>query len=405
MSLVVLLVATSGQVKSQSFKDELLPIIAPVFKSVGIDSTGHWWAIIKPFETGINIMVDGDLYGPYDAIDPPIFSVDGTSWAFAAERNRQYRIVTESDSIVSQSAIQNLAYKFRSNQLFWQEQNGSDKRIVSRSKTYFIQTEVLAKHTDLTGGVVCWTEAAQRGTILYSNGSIVGSADSIQLVGVWYNGEPLYARLNGTRWSVLIGSREIYNGLNSVREFQMNTSADVCAWISDLGNVGTKAFMYKDDFAEPWEGPVLNSVSKLVLSPTDGLVAYMGLFGSQLSVYFNSAAYPAGRETGYPFFTNNGEFMVYSGFDGDQFVAINGKKIRIKSSAPKSRGFAVTPNGEVACWSSQSTIVLADLEFNFIQMGKMCDDVTDAVYHRPSNTFMALGKVSNRLYLLTAIPR
>lgn len=391
--------------KSQSFTDSLVFGQTATIQSFGIDSTGHWWVVVEPYTHLKQIVIDGEVLGPYDSLQTPIFSVDGTSWAFVATRNGEWRVVTQSDSIVSPNRISELGYVFRSNRLIWYETNGADKKIVTRTRNFPVQGILQVIKTDLTGNVVCWTEVQNGQHVLFRNGQQVESAENIRLVGVWYSGDPLYAKKNGIAWSMQIGTKELCNNQASISEAQLNTTADVCAWIASQIGMGSRAMIYRDDYTVPWEGPNLDGAYNLALSPLDALVAYFGIFGIQRSVYYNGTPYPAGRETGAPFFTANGVFMIYAGTDSDQFVSVNGKRIRINSSAPKNNTFAVSPNGEIVCWNSASTMVMADLEFNTIQMGKMCDEVTDVIYHSVTNTFKALGRVSGRIYLLTATPR
>ncbi|MFM8456452.1 MAG: hypothetical protein ACKOAK_06775, partial [Ignavibacteria bacterium] len=71
--------------------------------SIGLDSTGHWWAVTSPFSKRYAMTIDGKKGMDVDSIKAPVFSPDGQDFAYPVQKNGIWSIITN-DSIISLGA-------------------------------------------------------------------------------------------------------------------------------------------------------------------------------------------------------------------------------------------------------------------------------------------------------------
>jgi hypothetical protein len=67
--------------------------------SIGLDTTGHWWAITSPFSRRYAVTIDGKKGMDVDSLKAPIFSPDGQYFAYPMQKNGIWSIMTN-DSII-----------------------------------------------------------------------------------------------------------------------------------------------------------------------------------------------------------------------------------------------------------------------------------------------------------------
>jgi hypothetical protein len=63
---------------------------------------------------------------------------------------------------------------------------------------------------------------------------------------------------------------------------------------------------------------------------------------------------------------------------------------------------ASNPDGSVVAWSSRTTLIRVVPDLNITTMGAMCDSMSRTIYDRRNDRFAALGRIGDRLLLLTA---
>ena len=60
--------------------------------------------------------------------------------------------------------------------------------------------------------------------------------------------------------------------------------------------------------------------------------------------------------------------------------------------------------GTSAAWASSTTLAKANLEYQVLRLGKMCDSMLTVVYNRSKNVFQGLGYMGRHLFLLECKP-
>ena len=402
--VVVIIVARASSIGQCT--DELILDNTAELVRFGIDSTDHWWAITRPFADRYEVVIDGEVVGSYEQVQQPIFSFDGTTWAFRAATAQRSFIATNGGVRQFATIIDTIVLPSQSTDLWYVERNGTDWLLTNGSSQYrsiySIKNVCLHPH----GLIAAWIEKLPEGVLLMRNGTEIARGEDLILGGVMMSGECLYAVRSGGRWDIKVGETTIAEGLSKVAALQTNPLGDVAAWIAYSFSAPPRVQMYSPEFIEPWSSLPLDSVSEtLVLSPFSALVAYHAIINRSRSVGFNGAAYPRGTQAGRPIFSHDGQTMAYASYQDENYVVVNGKRHRIDARVPLNSPLTINSMGTKAAWTSTTTLVSVDLEFETLTMGKMCDAVSDPIYDRERRTFRAIGVITGRLYLLECSAR
>ncbi|MBI2793536.1 MAG: hypothetical protein HYX66_02665 [Ignavibacteria bacterium] len=381
--------------------DTLLIENPVAIESYGIDTTGHWWAILRPFDKWKLLVVDGVPYGPYEQISQPVFANVGTDWVSIVSTDVRWWLVGPRRLLQTSSTIEFVRFATLTEELWWVESNGQDTRITNGERSYATGYPVKDLWVDPQGIVVWWTEKQMNQVCLIRNGALRGCSDDVILGGVWQDGRVLCALKSGDKWSVVLGDETLSTNLSKVRAIKTNVYGQVATW-SAMDLAGTvKVWMYTDDFQNPWESRALQYAdSAIALHPSEPLVAFRATIQGNTVVCYNSAEYPQGTRSSNPAFSHDGMQMVYSSYQDDNYIVVNGKRKLVNAGVPMLAPPLIDSKGTHAAWPSATTLVVYDLEYDILTMGKMCDVVSDAVYDWREKTFKALGMVSQRLYLL-----
>lgn len=403
LSLIVpalLLIACTNSTASCS--DSLLLSSSAGIEKYGLDTSGHWYAITRPFAGYQQLIVDGKETGVWDTIQPPIFSFDGSAWATTANRSGQWFIVTDKGTTTSSVPILQIRFPSQSSTLWWVEKIGATFRITNGDREYVTTYPVEDLCTDPQGLAIAWKETRLGIQVIYQNGVEVARGSVMSLYGVWVDGRCLYTSSQGQLFDLLLGTSELVVGMRSVYVVKTNPFGTVAAWqtADAVGQVHT--YVYTDEYLHPWEAPVVSAPDKqLALSPFDPLVAYRTVRQGSKVVGYNSAFYPAGVTASPPVFSNDGAIMVYGSKDNSDFVVVNGKRHLVNAGVPTTDVMVVNQQGNYVAWCSPTTLVVVSLDFNKLTLGRMCDTMGTAIYNRRKDSFMALGTVSGHLYLLS----
>lgn len=405
-SVVVVLSFISTNTLKAQCSDEVVWAEPEELLDLGIDSTGHWWVLSAPFQDFKTITIDGIKYGPFNDIHSLTFHRSGETWAFIARSILKSLIVTPDGIREFIPRIDSVFFPTESEELWWIESVGIDRKLTNGSKEFAITFPVKAVALHSQAYVVSWVEQRPGVEVLMRNGEEVARGDDVQLAGIWLDGTCVYAVGLSGRWSIWSGDTEHSSNLANVKSLSTNYLGTVMAWAEYYLSTGPRVKMFSSDMIRAWESPTLENIQgPVVLSPQDELLAFKARRVGRSLVYFNGAEYPAGERAGTPFFSNDGSVMAYATENAGNYIAINGKLFLLKSGAPVNIDVAVSPSGEQASWSTSSTILLEDLEFNVLRTGRMCDKTTRAVYSGRDETFKALGVITNRVYLMSCTAR
>lgn len=391
--------------RAQECSDVLVVAAQERIVAAELDSTGHWYAITKPFGSAVGLIVDGVRLGPYESVVPPRFSFDGRSYVAGVKLLGLWSVLTPSDTIMLPGEVlHEVRFPSLSDVPWWHHSNGDDHRISTRDRSFRCARPPAAICLDPAGTVAAWVERNGSVEIVMRNGREVARGEQISLSGVWSDGSVVYAARISQRWSVFVGDQEIVQSLNSIGDLQVNRSGTACGFHAADASGMAQMYLYTADMRDPWMSRPCDNVSGLILAPWEPLIAGFVMRNGNRSVSFNGTEYPAGQKTSPLAFTSDGAFLLYAGFDGEHFVTLNGKQFRVKGAVNLGGPLSADQSGTTVAWASSTTLAKTNLEYQVLRLGKMCDQMVAVVYNRSKNVFQGLGVMGENLFLLECKP-
>lgn len=369
-----------------------------------VDTTGHWWAIVSPFQSMQTLVVDGDRYGPFSTISAPVFSPDGTTWASIASLNGLISVVSPTAVALPQStAITGILYPQHGQMAWYRCANGEQVFFSNGHVTFMAVAPTLAWATDVYGTVLYHVAQRGSGYTLVRNATDGVFADEILLGGVWHDGRAVYAMRSGELWTIMIGSEVVRSNLRGVASLSINATAS-CLGAVITTPLGMQALMYSEDYTEAWLGPTVDVISAFALNPFQFLCVWEGSLRGVKNVYYNTAPYPAGQTRGPITFSHDGSVMAFIGRDVDDFVTIDGKRTMLPRRASTTATPAVHPSGQSVAYSTAASMAVLDVETTTIDLARMCDRVCRTIYDWRRGMYRTLGTFGERLFLIECRP-
>lgn len=393
------------QSRAQECRDVLVVAGQERITAAEIDSTGHWYVITKQFGNAFGLIIDGARFGPYESVLPLQFSFDGRSYVTGVKLLGQWSVLTPSDTIMLPGEVlHEVRFPSLSDVPWWHHSNGDDHRISTRGRSFRCARTPVGIRLDPSGAVAAWVEHNGSVEVVMRNGREVARGEQIRLCGVWSDGSVVFASRIGQRWSVFVGDQEIVQSLNSIGDLQINQSGTSCGFHATDASAMARMYLYTADMREPWMSRPCDNVSGIILAPWEPLVAGLITRNGNRSVSFNGTEYPAGQRTSPLAFTSDGAYLLYAGFDGEYFVTLNGKQFRVKGAINLNDPLSADQTGTSVAWASSTTLAKANMEYQVLRLGKMCDQMIAVVYNRSRNVFQGLGLMGENLFLLECKP-
>ncbi|MBI3259413.1 MAG: hypothetical protein HYZ54_08085 [Ignavibacteriae bacterium] len=366
----------------------------------GMDTTNHWWAITKPFTGKYRLFVDGkQTANVYEQFRPPVFSPDGEHWAAYGYRTTGWEVITDDTVIYTNaSSVGDIVFG-QSSAMAYSFFDGDIETIVLGNKRYFAQDRRSKIYISNDGSVVSYVCSRLGVEFLRTNGQDETQFDEIKLAGIWNDNQPFYTGKQGVLWKIYKGSDEMSSGYESITEMVLNPQGTNGAAICN-GQQSAQVFLYSDEYYEPLESKRYDRVEQLVLHPTLPMVGFKGVVNNVANIVLNRTEYDAGKEAGAPFFTYDGSEFIYFGFDVDFFISVNGKKYVQESNLSLSQLFAVMPGNKTFAYSTNSAMVVHEMEKNFSYSGRMFDQAIAPRYNRRTERYETLALIGTRLIML-----
>jgi hypothetical protein len=375
------------------------------FITADIDSTGHWWAITRPFSNRYKVWVDGKSARDYDSVQIPVFAPDGSDWAFFGYRNGVWYISTRDSEYILRAARPVIAFFARGGRLAWIQKVGEAEflmlapflgmpekeiQLINRSGNCYISNDGM--HYAYIGA-----RGSQQSLITDQMES--ARYERIQCAGFMYDNSIVYAGFTGDRWYTMRNDQELLVSL-ALNDLQINQACTVLSFIAGQGN-SASIVMISDDFAQPYKGPAYERVENLVLHPEAALAAYKVYVAGLPRIVLNRSEYDAGLACGMHRFTHDGAELYFIGDDRqEQFMNINGKKYIQKNALNLQRVYAVHPKSGTFAFATNSALVMQRLHDGFSWAGIMVDQASNPVFNWHTARYECLGRVNNRLYLM-----
>lgn len=368
--------------------------------SYGIDTTLHWWAITQPFSSAFRLIVDNKKSDVLQEIHVPVFSPNGIGWAAFALGNAGQWFLLQQDTAFTlncssvgnvyfgQSGAFAYSYKQGANELFMF--NGQERRTVERTSKILIGCD---------GYKFAYSARRGNGEVLVDNDGESEIFDRVRPIGIWYDGKAMFIAEYGGQSRLYKGAEPISRAFDNITDAIMNNECTAVAIIGTAKS-GAVVQLYSDEYYEPIESRMYESISDLAIHPNKPMYACVAQYNSALTVVFNGAEYDAGRECGKPFFTHNGAELIFAGIDMQYFFTVNGKRYVQPAAIDINRKYAVKPGDGTFAYGSSSGLVERDMRKDMAYSGLMVDETTSPRYNWRNGRYEALGRINQRLYLL-----
>lgn len=400
-------IVSSFVAKSDLCEDFLLWDGSEPIKAYGMDSTFNWWAITEPFNDRYRLVVNGIESETYLDLTTPVFSPGGNRWATFVNYNGLWDLMTE-DTIYRLNASKpgEVTFSTLNEKIAYSYFEGDLEQVVIGENKYDVFNRTGRLIISPWGNSIAF--AAERGSykVVNINGRESDQYDDIIPAGFWHDGKFVYAVQNGFNWEIMKGEEPMSDDYKSVNELIINYNGTVMG-ASIVGfDERARAILFSDEYYEPLIGRSYDAVSDVALHPHLPLIAYNAEEAGNFYVVFSNTEYFASRFTrGIPMFTHDGSEMYFFGCNIDCFININGKRYDIPTVIDVQSTYVVEPGTKTVAFTTTSSLVVRFLETNMLHSGMMVDACGPPRYNWRDDRYEAIGRISERLYLLTCRAR
>lgn len=369
--------------------------------SYGIDTTGVWWALTKPYSNSFRMTINGIQSEPLLDVRSFEISPDGDNWAFFGRDNTQWNIYTKDKKIPVPSTAEPtelrfspsgkvLAYAYTESGLETIVYGDKKIKVYQRDGRFFL---------NYWGNRIAFTGYRSSKKTIVIEGKESQLFDDIIPIGFWYDNTFMYVGKNGNQWEIYQSEKNISEALKFIGDVSINRDGTCAAVTAGRFSNDMVAFLISDDYYEPLIGKPYDAIEGLVLHPFLPMLAYKARISSKELIVFSSTEYSGGSTfTGNPMFTHDGAELYFLGCDFDCFFNVSGQKFNLNESSMSNINYAKKPNNLTVAYSTSSALVVRYLQNKELVAGKMVDFTVQPIYNWRSGQYEALGVINNRLY-------
>lgn len=368
----------------------------------GMDSTYHWWAVTSPFSNRYRLIVDGKKSGVYQMLKQLVFSADGSRWACFAADNNSWSILTNDETFpLPGTSPGELIFTPDSEYLVFSYFNGEVETIVYGDRKMEVMNRTGRIFVSNGARRIAFTGYRQNKMTLNVNGVEGPLFDEIVPFGFWWDGKMLYAAKNGYVWQIYLGDKVISDSYVGFAYPLLNLAGDAAAAVVTHTSGYRSGMLISDEYYEPLVSNPYDAVSDIVLHPYLPMTAFGAQKNFNNIVVLSSAEYFAGENPGRPEFTHDGSELFFAGCAFDCFFSVNGQKFTITENIAPENIYAKKPGSATIAYSAGSNMYVRYLGKKGIEAGMMVDEILSPRYNRWEDRYEALGRISDKLYLLT----
>jgi hypothetical protein len=383
-------------------KDTLLLDGIEDLVSYGMDTTGHWWAITAPYSGQFRLTIDGVQSGVYYEITNLTFSPDGNKWAYFGRDIANIYLVTNDTTInLPGTRVGEIAFSPNSEIMIYSFYKNDDEFLRYKDKEYNIYQR-LGRYYLSRGGERIAYVARRAGSVTVCTNGVDGNLfESVNLIGFWHDGQPIYAASSGGYWELYKGKDEISDAYKNISSPELNINGDVVAFVGKLMSGRDVAVTYSDEYYEPLISKAYDQIYSLKLHPSVPLTAFRARQNSQFIVVQSSVEYSCTGNIDDIMFTHDGSELCFICCGLSCSININGKKFPINSDVSNLGQIAIKPKSRTFAYTTSTSLVARIIEFDELIAGMMVDITSAPRYNWRTGRYEALGQINQRLYLLT----
>ena len=405
INLYCLLIIISSHILIAQNKcnDYLLLSNGENIEAFGMDTTNHYWAVTKPFSDRYRMIIDDFESNSYINLGFPVFSPNGGKWAFFAQDITSIYIET-SDTIkqINSNEFGNIYYSGNSEVLAYSYKIDNLTSFVIGDKLITNLINVNSKFfLDYEGKNYAYTINRNGLSTLILNQNEIGTFDQIKIIGFWNDGSIYFAGKLGEFWKVYKNNMPISDNFLLVDEMQINLNGTLLVFNATLINGLKQVYFYFDELNNLQSSRFYQNISNLIIHPYLYLYGFRATNTTNELVAISNTEYASTINASPPKFTFDGNEIFYVYCDNYCFLAVNGKNYRLKNQFDTQTPIVKKPFSESFAYSTNSNLVVYDLETQIMYSGMMVDKIIAPRYNRFENRYETLGLINNRLYLLT----
>ena len=389
---------------SQNFNEKLLlDGVVPLY-AYGLDTTGHWWAVTQPFQGKYRVIVDGEESSTYDDISPIKFSPNGINWCFFGNASNNIYLVDDSSDNLFEDATDFGEITFSPNgdyRAFSYFRAGIEVIHLPNRKIE-VENRVGKLFIDNSGTRFALVGRRLDVFVLNVNGKESSTYDEIIPIGFWHTGEFIYAARNGFFWEVYQGDKSLGESYSKIVSYKINTFGTVLALLVRLNTGQNMSLLFSDEYREPIYGKTYDEVWGLALHPELPLIGYAAGDKYRDYVIQNSTEYYAPGAFSDPFYTHDGEELLFVGVGNfNPYISINGRNYDIFIGLTEETQVAKKPKHPTFAYSTRTTLLVHYYEKNEYYTGYMTDETSETIWNWRKGEYQTLGAIHDRLYLIS----
>ena len=402
---LTLFFALTGQTKAQMCSEKVIIDGEEDVVSIGVDTTGHYWVITRPVEGYYRLIIDGKSTDRYKEFKTFRFSNDGQRWACFARDNVTWNVMTN-DTVIPLFCddVVNLGFSPNSEVIYYS--------YIIGSQMYYQIGDKNIRGIAGTGEIyVSW--GAERYAIIEKRGGKkilklqnweTPPYDEIRPLGFWNDGSIIYIVNVGNYWEIYKDRESISESYINISEAAMNIWGTAAGFLARRTPTNAVGILLSDEYYEPLITKSYDYVSGLALNPLIDLMAFKARYNNSEFIVLSNTEYAGGTENGNPHWTHDGSELYFSGCATDCFVNIDGRRYNLNQMFDRIDDFVMKPRSKTIAYATSSNLVVRDLVSGTIYAGKMMDYTTKPIYDWRKKSYISLGVISRRVYLLECRP-
>lgn len=405
--IIICLLSSLQATWSQKCRDYILFDGSEEVYSFGIDTTGNWWIVTKPYQNEYRLLLPGYSSETYQEIRHLTFSPDGRKFAFVGRKPTNWYFVSSDTSFsIFAEEILKIGFSGNSENIFLAFRNGIETTIYYNNQTINI--------TNLNTSNIFINYDGNKVAFILSYGKLFSlivpqmfeseKYDEIIPLGFWYDDGFIYAGRKGTFWQIYKNDYPLTEEFIQLIDMKINNLGTNAVFVIKRNNLDCVAVLYSEKYTEAIVSKSYEAIKNIKLHPYEPLTVFYATKGEGKYIVYGNVEYNVGDFETEPFFTFDGSEIYYCFCNIECYFYIDGKRYTLPAGNSCSNRISRKPRTNTIAFSNYTSLVMLDFFLNIQYSGMMVDNVINPIYNWKTQRYETLGEINNRIYLLTCMP-
>jgi hypothetical protein len=241
---------------SQKFQHKLLLDGMEYLAFYNVDTTGHWWAITKPFANRYRMYINDYESPASEDLTFPVFAAGGSQWAFFAIYNSAVNIVQNdgyeiTETILNANDYGEIKYSPNGEHIAYTYFQSENEIIQLPERQISVTYRFGELFIDNSGTSYTIMGKRMNKYVININGKESMTYDSIIPIGYWHNRNFVYAAFNGSNWEIHCGNKRFGGTYRHILDVKINYLGTILAVLVRLNTGRSMAIVFNDGYYEP----------------------------------------------------------------------------------------------------------------------------------------------------------